>query len=288
MINALLQKSYALNRSLSRRLRLSAATGGFVFLFLWLFEPFGLSTLPKGLIYITLGFGLITFAVMAAMALMMQLLPSYYYNEETWTVGKELVWTLIHIGLIGFVNLLYSDEMGMISISALSLLVFIGYALAVGLFPAAAVILANEARLSRAYTESSAAINRQLHAAQPAPLHTEPIRIPADTIDGDLILPADDLWYASASDNYVEVVFADKGRIRRQLIRTSLKAMEHALAGQPEFLRCHKGYLVNLSKVEEVSGNAQGYKLHLTDCETPIPVSRTLNQTLRERLAVRP
>lgn len=288
MISALLQKPYALNRSLAPRLKRAAATGLFVFLFLWFFEPFRLSTLPQGLLPITLGYGLITFAVMTTLALAMQLLPTSYYSEAQWTVGRELLWKLVNIGLIGMANLLYSAALGMVSVHPLSLIWFTGYALGVGVFPTAAVILANEARLSKAYAENSAAINRQLYASRPSPPTSGTVRIPAETKDGDMILDPADLYYIAASNNYAEVFFSEKGRMRKQLIRASLKTVERALAERPEFMRCHKGYVVNLSKVEEVTGNAQGHKLRLRDCEFPVPVSRSLNQILRERLTVRP
>jgi DNA-binding LytR/AlgR family response regulator len=55
-----------------------------------------------------------------------------------------------------------------------------------------------------------------------------------------------------------------------------------ALQGKQNIYRCHKSYLVNLAKVNHVSGNAQGYKLHLKDVEDQIPVSRKLNEEIKE------
>jgi hypothetical protein len=41
---------------------------------------------------------------------------------------------------------------------------------------------------------------------------------------------------------------------------------------------------VNLPAVEHVSGNAQGYKLHLKNVQELVPVSRNLNAQLTEQL----
>ena len=50
------------------------------------------------------------------------------------------------------------------------------------------------------------------------------------------------------------------------------------------FFRCHRAYIVNLDKIEQVEGNAQGYKLKLQGTEDLIPVSRNLNSEFSDRL----
>lgn len=61
--------------------------------------------------------------------------------------------------------------------------------------------------------------------------------------------------------------------------------MEENLAEFPEFYRCHRTYIVNLQKVKHISGNAQGYKLHLENIDTLIPVSRSLNEGIAAKFA---
>ncbi len=41
-------------------------------------------------------------------------------------------------------------------------------------------------------------------------------------------------------------------------------------------IRCHKSYIVNLNKVNRISGNAKGYKLQIDELDFLIPVSRSL------------
>ena len=77
------------------------------------------------------------------------------------------------------------------------------------------------------------------------------------------------------------------GKINGQksiLLRSTLKKMEEQLANHPAFFRCHRMYLVNLKLVNTVSGNAQGLKLHLSSLEEPIPVSRSLTETVKLKL----
>jgi DNA-binding LytR/AlgR family response regulator len=50
------------------------------------------------------------------------------------------------------------------------------------------------------------------------------------------------------------------------------------------FFRCHRAFIVNLDKIEQVEGNAQGYKIKLQGAENLIPVSRNLNREFSDRL----
>ena len=80
--------------------------------------------------------------------------------------------------------------------------------------------------------------------------------------------------YKRQDDNYVTVVYQETdGKLKKELLRSSLSKVE----SQIQFtyiLRCHRSYMVKLQKVYKVSGNAQGYKLHLWQVAEPLPVSR--------------
>jgi LytTr DNA-binding domain len=86
------------------------------------------------------------------------------------------------------------------------------------------------------------------------------------------ILPQQ-LCYIEADDNYVTVVFQENQKIRKELLRNSLGRIESQITAS-YIRRCHRSYMVNLHKVYRVSGNAQGYKLHLWQVTEPLPVSR--------------
>ncbi|WP_158550010.1 LytR/AlgR family response regulator transcription factor [Runella aurantiaca] len=81
------------------------------------------------------------------------------------------------------------------------------------------------------------------------------------------------LCYIEADDNYVTVVFQEEQKIRKELLRSSLGRIESQIRAS-HIRRCHRSYMVNLQKVYRVSGNAQGYKLHLWQVAEPLPVSR--------------
>ena len=85
------------------------------------------------------------------------------------------------------------------------------------------------------------------------------------------------LLYAESEGNYVRLHYldADSGKPAVKLLRLTLRQAEDAFLDYSYIIRCHRAYLVNLHRVAQVSGNAQGYRLHLEGCGTEIPVSRS-------------
>lgn len=100
------------------------------------------------------------------------------------------------------------------------------------------------------------------------------------------VTPAD-LLAISSADNYCKVYLRDGGRVKTAILRSPLKRLEGMLASHPYFWRCHRTAIVNLETIGGVSGTAQGYRLEIEGMEETIPVSRSLNAQLREKLGAR-
>ena len=66
----------------------------------------------------------------------------------------------------------------------------------------------------------------------------------------------------------------DDSERRKHLFRQKIGALERQL-NETAIKRTHRSYLVNLERVTEVSGNAQGYRLKVRDSEREIPLSRS-------------
>ena len=84
-----------------------------------------------------------------------------------------------------------------------------------------------------------------------------------------------------AQDNYVIIHFIKDLQHVKEIIRTTLKKIKDDLNEQHNLFHCHKSYIVNLDKVINVSGNAQGLKLHFDSINEIIPVSRQLHQEFK-------
>jgi len=119
------------------------------------------------------------------------------------------------------------------------------------------------------------------------PINNAAITIPSENGKDDFTVLKDDLLYMCSSDNYVNVFYYQNNKAKNKLIRASLKNITDALSTEKDIFRTHKSYVVNLAKVISVSGNAQGYKLHLENIEELIPVSRSLNTIIKDLLTNR-
>jgi len=98
-----------------------------------------------------------------------------------------------------------------------------------------------------------------------------------------LTLHAGKLLMMKAEDNYVHVFYISGNTICKELVRTSLKKLESYLAPD-SFVRSHRSYLVNITKVVLFKKNTKGHYLQLEGLdEINIPVSASCLPTFQER-----
>ena len=284
----ILRRPYRSDRTAGMHWRSALIFGAFVFLFLAVFRPFGLTGWRGNVWLLALGYGATTTLVMLLLNVVVPVLMPQWFDEERWTVGREIGWVLVNLASIGAANLMYSHLAGIGGLGWWDLLRFEGYTLLVGIFPVSLGVLWNEYRLARRYQNSSAAMNTGIGTHQHQAASPVRVVIPSETAQEDLELGLDELLFLRSDGNYVEVHHLEQGRPVRTVLRCSLKRAEEALAAHPSLLRCHKRHLVNLDRVRHVSGNAQGYHLFLEAEVDPVPVSRSLNDQLPELLAARP
>ena len=288
---ALFNQPYAYESSARRKSLRAVAFGAFVFLFLYLFQPFGISGDGWPLIRFMLGFGAITTGAMLLLNVAVPFVFPRFFNEDGWTTGREIVSLTLNVTTIGVLNYLYTVASTNLPGGWMNLLWFIGITFVIGLFPISILVLLKERRERTGYESSSAQLTAELHPAQPNthPRSEEKITIQsANVSDDDLVIAASALRFIRSADNYAEVHYISHRQLERRVVRATLKELSDALADRKHLFRCHKSYLVNMEAVERISGNAQGYKLHLEGVEAPIPVSRSNNDIIRSQLPVRP
>lgn len=91
-----------------------------------------------------------------------------------------------------------------------------------------------------------------------------------------LSVSASNLHYIESDDNYIKVWYSDsKGELKTYMLRCRLKTVEDSFKGS-SLLRCHRKYIVNISRVKVLRKESEGYFLDLDDERVPpIPVSKT-------------
>jgi LytTr DNA-binding domain len=108
------------------------------------------------------------------------------------------------------------------------------------------------------------------------------ITIHSDTRESLEIHPAD-LLYIEASDNYSTFFFLTGERVEKKILRMNLKTVETQVNNYLA-IRCHRSYVVNLSAVTHVTGNANGYRLAVRNTNFTIPVSRAKGKEVIQKI----
>lgn len=277
-----LQQPYPFEARWLKGLRNGLGAGAFITLFLFFFRPFGTEVAPgKELHYLAVctGFGLVTLFITLLINGLCLLLPKIF-DEEQWRVWKELAFNLFFISCIGLGNLLYANLLWNVPLNGRTFLLWQGLTFAVGIFPSVFGAFKTQLKYSRKYGAEAA----HMHLPVDHPSLAAPITLSGENQNETLHLKPGQTAYLEAQDNYVQVYFLENGLVKRKMLRATLRKMEETLANWPQFVRCHRRFVVNFDLVEKVSGNAQGYRLHLTGLDETIPVSRNLHDIVRSRL----
>jgi tetratricopeptide (TPR) repeat protein len=98
--------------------------------------------------------------------------------------------------------------------------------------------------------------------------------------DAELNIPVSDFLCFEANDNYINAYFLSGKHVKTELFRSTMKMAEDQLIQYEEIMRCHKSYIINTRHIDHISGNAQGYKIHLKHLDFDIPVSRKFPSSL--------
>lgn len=275
-----------------QELRKAALIGVFVSLFLLLFQPFGINQweTPHKVLKI-LGFGAVTFAITVINFIGWPRIFPRVFAEQTWTVGREILFIISNVLLIAMANRLYLGELlNPEESSGLGWLGMILVTFMIGVFPVTALVFLNYIRQLKKYSRSAADLPVHTPATTSPTIPTASVADPssevedvvtllADNEKDKLVLPVESLIFIESSDNYCTVVYLKNGQPTKPLLRSSLSRLEKQV-NQPYIVRCHRSYVVNLNRVERVTGNAQGYKLHLLGGQFQLPVARQYNETL--------
>jgi hypothetical protein len=281
------------------------ATGGIlglcIFLFLQVFQPFGLSELPGSWhkTLILAGYGVVTFGVVAINGAALPVIFKNTYNAARWTLLKDL----LYFGVLNFlsvsvVNVFYSSWAFGYDVSAGRLLFAIFSTFTVGLLPFALLLLYRHNRLLRQNLQVAGEMNDQLLPPVVSPpdttveiptmeqeaTSTANITIRSDNGYEQLSFTPSDFLYAESADNYVKFCVQANGRPSTKMLRLTMKQAEEQLQNHSGVVRCHRSYLVNVQHVRHVEGNAQGLRLTMHNSDAEIPVARSAVSSIRALL----
>ena len=273
---------YYFNPNLLFKVKISFYLGLFVFLFLYVFKPFSLTILGDLLLEYTLIIGLSAFIGSFFMLFFPPLIFKNYFNEDNWTIGKNIFLVFISLFIIGsiiwYFSVLYKSDKGILQLSYFRFLI---YTFLVGLIPVLFVVF---------YNEKNIRIKREKNAEKFNTLKQEKLLSIKKTLDKNVTIYSsnnkeklefnvDKLVYISSQGNYASFFFINKeNSLKEKILRITLTKIDKDLEDYKNIIRCHKSYIINAKFIDSISGNARGYLLSSHTIPHQIPVSRSFNK----------
>lgn len=277
-----LKEPFPSRKSLGQSFMSLLGVGVFVSGFLLVIRPFNLNLVQEPIIKICLGFGLVT----VLFGFIFDLFNRYVLRIQTdlpsWTLGKWIIQTIflllwITLGNFLFMNLLYDWTY----FQAGFIVQMFFPTLFVGIFPVVFSGLMTQLRATKGNQAAATQLHPHVKVQEEMPQAVIEFSLGSSQ---SLSVPTSALRYLESMQNYVAIFYLNEGELKKELLRNTMSKLEVQLKDSTT-VRCHRSYMVNTDMIEEVSGNAQGLKLRLSDVpQIEIPVSRSYIPKLRELL----
>lgn len=287
--------------------------GLFVFLFLFLFKPFRLDLYSTPRLFFTATlYGLVTSTVMFLGGFFFTKVITPNINEEKWTVGKQISLNLLLMMCITVFNVLVTQLVHQVILPLWWHFYMLKWVLMLGVLPVVVAELLSYNYYLRQHVKAADGLSIKalipdrttaLHPKRnertdsvkqhffPKPLgkavsivepNTTPVlagevkllKLVGDNQNDSLEIPDYRLLAVQALDNYVNIFWELDNKLQTTLLRNTLTRIGEQLSSTHFVYRCHRGWLVNIQKVKQVGGNAQGLKLTIDLLQQPVPVSR--------------
>ncbi|WP_405610445.1 LytR/AlgR family response regulator transcription factor [Polaribacter sp. Asnod1-A03] len=284
-----LSTPYYFNPSLKFKFQVSVFMGLFVFLFLYLFKPFYIASFVGLILEYTSFIGLISFLVILFVLTIPPLFFKNYFNEDNWTIGRNLF--LIKIGLfingsaLWYLGNLYRSYYGFGSIAYFRYLLFV-YLL--GTFPVILFIFFNERNVRDKRKKRAEDINilKKSKEKEQKIIIKESITIYSENKKETINFKIQDLVYVTSQGNYASFFLLTeyKKDLKEIILRITLTKINEILESYNNVIRCHRSYIVNTYFINAISGNARGYFLKSNKILIEIPVSRNFKKEDLEKL----
>jgi hypothetical protein len=286
-----LQRPYFVNTHPMTNFFVCLGLGTFIFLFLYVLEPFDIELVGSDLFLYTIGFGGVTFAVAFICFLLFFRGLKTYANNDTWTVGKNIFFLAFTLFMIAFCNHWYN----LISLKLfnhtrqISLSKSVVHTLIVGVFPVILYTLYTEIyfRKKREKIISNLMIDRKIHSQKKQFDQTSKtektshyITLQSSNDKSILTFTIDQLIYITSESNYSSFFLASDKGVKEKILRIPLHEIMNQLSDYPQAIRCHKSFIVHANFIQRISGNARGYQIYMKHLDFTIPVSRSFSKSV--------
>ena len=298
----------------------------FVYVFLLVFQPFGLNFLEPSLKHpVFLGYATVCYVMLGLNVLILPGLFKNVFDEARWTVLDQILWEIWTVFTIGAGNYFFThrivDYLSDLDYGTMSFLWFQKITLAIAIIPIIVLTLLTQIYLLKKNLNAAEEINAQIRATargdekidkrmeasskasdeidalidramkeavkEPAEELARKKKIVLKSANARETLEVDpvEILLIESVGNYIEITYLrEKDKAETTLLRSTLRRIERPLKPFPFLFKCHRGFVVNINRIERANGNAQGYKLYLEGVAKEIPVARSYLKKFRENM----
>ena len=273
MLRILIQQ-YPAPRPILSSLVIAVLSGLFVALFLIYFEPFNfhLNTNENKVFQLSF-FGCITTFVLLFFLYVFPLLLPNLFSDKNWKVGYQMIYNMLILIVIAIFNSTYSNYINSFAFTWYNYWLILSRTCILGVFPIVFItFLDYHLKVKSNLNLASNILKNKKEFLKDSKEATH--QISTDLKNETFSFIENDFNYAIADANYTDIFFLDENILKKVTYRITLFSFETQLKKASSLMRCHRSYVVNLKKVKNISGNAQGLKLELINQSEIIPVSR--------------
>jgi hypothetical protein len=270
-------KPYPFNDDLKYNSKIIFFTSLGIFVFLFLFQPFDIGTLPtRQKYYLMTGFAVITFLALSLHLLIIPSLFSKKFSSSEWSIKKEILWNLwiLFTILTGYFFLTKFLETMKFGFSMVIMLVL------TAVIPLSVLIIVNHNRMLRYHLKVADELNKKLKESKS--VQEKIVYFDSDYQKDSLAIKVNSLLLIRSANNYIEIFWKENNKINSQMVRCSMVNAEEILKEHKFIFKCHRSYIINITHIDRIEGNSQEYKLFFESISFPIPVSKNLVTKLKE------
>jgi len=279
-----LNQPYPFNNNFKHNVKTIGLVAMGFMLLMFYFQPFGINFLKledEG--YLVLGVCVMSAGTLFANTLILPGIMPNIFDSSRWTILKEMVWNtwlfsnlfVIFTFTAWFVNQVQNTNLPIFRIGALSLLPLVLFNL----------ISYNHALKDKMVTVLDNSRKHWFGEEKPEIVVQQDFQIYAENGKDIFSARLEDILVFHSSGNYIEIFWADNQVKRKKLFRQTFAFVEQYMKDKSEFKKCHRCWMVNLKKVEALTGNSKGYFIEINKLGFKVPVSRNYIYAFRELLS---
>ncbi|MGM0620770.1 MAG: LytTR family transcriptional regulator DNA-binding domain-containing protein [Bacteroidota bacterium] len=280
MFNSL-NKFYPFNDNLKLNLQSISGVSLGLFLFLLFLQPLDppVTDFNKKLLLIA-GYGVISLILLSLLRIFIPSLLPKLFLPEKWTQKKEIALHVIFLILNSVAFTFYTAYVANIEIT-FSLTVNI---VLISLFPTLFLVIIYEYHTLKLRLQNLLNQDSDFSPPEAEKGSDDLIEFESENQGEYFTLFPVQIIVVRAASNYVEIIYKDKDKVARRLIRSTMKKTEKQFSDIPFLLRCHRSCIVNSNYIQKVLKSQEGLKLKLYDYPREIKVSRQYVLSVRNAL----